>query len=279
MFYRALLIDKKNVTLQRVLRMTPSNGARRDDFSHLASGHVLRSAPGMPAFPVRMAIEMFRNALKYFPSDKCLSVIDPCCGTGYLLTVLGITFSNRIRFLAGLDVDEAAITLAEKNLNLLLKGGLERRKSELEKLWAEHGRESYLAAVESTLLLKAERGDIVFPEILARLADATSVASVREAVGGRTFDVAVCDVPHGKMVAWEGDGASLPSGEAICKLLTATITVMNPTAVWVIAVKKRQAVVLPPGLRRISRLRVGHREVYFIQRDNGGVSLAEEDQA
>lgn len=39
----------------------------RSDHRDLASGFVLRSAPGYPAFPVRLAQELFLRAAAYLP--------------------------------------------------------------------------------------------------------------------------------------------------------------------------------------------------------------------
>ncbi len=117
----------------------------------------------MPAFPVRLGIEIFRRAIDCFPSEKRLAVLDPCCGAGYLLTVLGITFAGRIGVLVGLDVDEKTIEIAEKNLKLLVAGGLEERRAELEELWAKFGKDSHRAAVASTHALEAERRGAEFP--------------------------------------------------------------------------------------------------------------------
>ncbi len=238
----------------------------RRDYSHLASGRVLRSAPGMTAFPVRLAIDMFEQAIKGLPTIDDLAVLDPCCGAGYLLTVLGFTFAKDIRVLVGLDVDVLAVELTDKNLSLLLKDGLKLREKELGELLGKYGKASHSEAVESARQLGAERETIAPPKILAHLADATSAASVQKAVGCQAFDVVVCDVPHGNLVEWRGGGDSLSPSAAIDRLLTATEPVVKPHGIWAIATLKRQAFVLPSGFRRVGRLRSGHREVLFVQR-------------
>ncbi|MBF6332777.1 hypothetical protein [Nocardia transvalensis] len=53
------------------------------DYGDLASGAVLRSAPGLPAFPVRLAPETFQRALAIRGGDRPAVVWDPMCGSGY----------------------------------------------------------------------------------------------------------------------------------------------------------------------------------------------------
>src|SRR5260221_6622392 len=95
----------------------------RVDYSDLTSGRVFYSLPGHPAFPVRLASEIFQHAMAireviYKVSTPCV-LYDPCCGAGYSLSVLGYLHGEKIQELIGSDVDEKAVALAKQNLRLL----------------------------------------------------------------------------------------------------------------------------------------------------------------
>ena len=59
------------------------------------------------------------------------TVYDPCCGSAYLLTVLGVLFNHQVRRLIGSDIDSEALELAGKNMGLLSADGLSVRIDEL----------------------------------------------------------------------------------------------------------------------------------------------------
>lgn len=61
---------------------------------------------------------------------------DPCCGSGYLLTVLGLRQRARLAAVVVSDIAPDAVALARENLALLTLGGLQARA---EVLQARHG--------------------------------------------------------------------------------------------------------------------------------------------
>src|SRR5687767_13972902 len=100
-------------------RMNYKFATERTDYSHLASGRVFYSWPGHPAFPVRLASEIFqrcqarRAALGL--SARCV-LYDPCCGAGYSLSVLAFLHREAIHTVVGSDVDEHAVARTRQNL-------------------------------------------------------------------------------------------------------------------------------------------------------------------
>src|SRR5215208_6675514 len=101
------------------------------DYSDLASGRVFYSLPGHPAFPIRLASEILQRCVAqreviYKISTPC-TLYDPCCGAAYHLSVLGYLHRDAIREVIASDVDEKAVALAERNLNLLNANGLGKR--------------------------------------------------------------------------------------------------------------------------------------------------------
>src|SRR5215212_63077 len=128
------------------------------DYSDLASGRVFYSLPGHPAFPVRLASEIFqrcvaRRATIYQNSTPCI-LYDPCCGAAYHLSVLAYLHREHIQGVIASDIDEKAIEFAEKNLSLLSINGLEKRIHDISEMHATYGKESHREALRSASVLK-----------------------------------------------------------------------------------------------------------------------------
>ena len=110
----------------------------RQDYSDLSGGHVFYSRPGFPAFPVRLASELFQRAAAMLPpSSYPISLFDPCCGSGYLLAVIGMLHRPQIEQLHGNDIDPEAVALATRNLGLVTPAGLTNRHAELTELFQQ----------------------------------------------------------------------------------------------------------------------------------------------
>src|SRR5678815_4661595 len=95
----------------------------RVDYSDLTSGRVFYSLPGHPAFPVRLASEIFQRCMAireatYKISSPCV-LYDPCCGAAYSLSVLGYLHGEKIQELIGSDGGEKAVAMAAQNMGLL----------------------------------------------------------------------------------------------------------------------------------------------------------------
>ena len=97
--------------------------AEKDDFSFLASGNVIKHFSGMPCFPVRLNLELFER-VRHAVGKERISVYDPCCGSGFSLTVLGLMRRERIEWLRGSDVNPACLEAAACNTSLLTREGL-----------------------------------------------------------------------------------------------------------------------------------------------------------
>lgn len=122
--------------------MTYRYALTRESYADL-SGGVLHSAPGFPAFPVRLASEMFQRALAFSPSSTA-QLWDPCCGSGYLLTALVLLHRRDIVGVLGSDLNPGALNLAQKNLALLSEHGMAARSDELRARAERLGKLAYL---------------------------------------------------------------------------------------------------------------------------------------
>ncbi|RDI66082.1 hypothetical protein [Nocardia pseudobrasiliensis] len=175
----------------------------RTDYGDLASGAVLRSAPGLPAFPVRLASEIFQRAVELRGGEQRAVVWDPLCGGGYLLTVLAMLHRERIAGLIASDVDERALEVARANLGLLTAAGLAARRGELADLADRYGKAAHLSALAAADRLTGSGGDLVAS--LGR-ADVFDTAALRALLAPMPPDVVVTDIPYGEQVSWQGGG-------------------------------------------------------------------------
>lgn len=180
----------------------------RADHRDLASGSVLHSAPGFPAFPVRLASEIFQRALALRGGDRPAVLWDPCCGSGHLLTVVALLHRASIAGVLASDADPDAVRLAGRNLALLSEAGLAARAEELAAREARFGKPSYGLAAQAAGRLAAELstagGDL--PHAV-RQADVFDPGGLRRALGHQSPDIVITDVPYGERTHWSGPGA------------------------------------------------------------------------
>ncbi|EEP73347.1 rRNA methyltransferase aviRa [Micromonospora sp. ATCC 39149] len=248
--------------------MTYRHETVRGAYGDLASGAVLRSAPGFPAFPVRLASEVLQTALELRPTSAPATVWDPCCGSGYLLTVLALLHRPSLAGLLASDVDEAALDLARANLGLLTGAGLDTRARELaqraEAFDKPHYAEAAAAAHRLRARLDAAGGPLPYA---VRRADVFDRVALTEAVAGMTPDLVVTDLPYGEQTSWQGERA----GEGLPGMLTRVASVLPPTGVLAVVLRGRK--VPPVGeVRPRRRLRVGTRAAaFFVAGDLTGV--------
>lgn len=219
----------------------------------LASGSVLRSAPGLPAFPVRLASEVLQQALAVRDDPRPAVVWDPCCGGGYLLAVLGILHRERIAALVGSDVDDGVLAVARANVGLLSQTALTARAAELSAMAKRYGKAGHGAAVDAAsrirCALAAAGGDLPGAVVRADVFNREQIAGI---VAEHAPDIAVIDVPYGEQVEWQGSGG-------VPGMLASLFGVLPPAAV--VAVVARGRVVPAGGFRPVRTLRVGHRAV------------------
>ena len=212
------------------------------DHSDLAGGSVLHSAPGFPAFPVRLADELFLRAAAHLP-DRPLRLWDPCCGSGYLVTVLGLR--HRIGRIWASDADPAAVELARRNLRLLAPEGMTARAAELRPRAEAVAKPGYASAAEAARRLRPDR--VVPAE--AEVADAFHPAP-------HEADVVLTDLPYGERTTWLGDVPEQPV-RALARALSRAVP---EEAIVVLCARTRKVDIGVPALERI---RVGTRAAYL----------------
>ena len=64
--------------------------------NHADLDAVLVSAPGRPSLPVRLTLELFGRARAQLGDPGPVEVWDPCCGSGVLLSTLGLLRGGQV---------------------------------------------------------------------------------------------------------------------------------------------------------------------------------------
>ena len=227
-----------------------------EDFS---SGRVLYNQKGTTAFPVRIASEVFLRCKKHLEDkgiDSLLTVYDPCCGGGYLLTTLGFLHGQSIARITASDIDYSAIELAKKNLALLTRQGMENRLDEINRYIEEYGKASHLGARDSAYrLYKLIEGKDV--EINCFCADALRLQEGEAACF--KADLVMTDFPYGDIVEWSEKSEDI--GGRFLESIKAVMA--SHTVVAVIADKK--TVVKHEAFKRVEQFNAGKRRVTILE--------------
>ena len=180
----------------------------RSSFEDFSSGRVLYNAHGTTSFPVRLASEIIQRCFHYLKSQGNkgpYTLYDPCCGGGYLLSVLGFLHGDRIRKIVASDIDVSKLELAKSNLSLLTPKGLAKREKQLKSLYDQYGKQSHLDALQS-----AERLNAMLPEkidIHCSVHDITT-SNKNIALEKQSINIVISDLPYGNMVDWMGESAN-----------------------------------------------------------------------
>ena len=226
--------------------------AEREDYSFLASGNVLKHFTGMPCFPVRLSLELFGRAREYTRLER-LRVYDPCCGSGFSLSAMGLARQRQIAALYASDVDPVCIEAARCNADLLSREGLALARARLADRGASEERlAQYDAAVSKILPLLGETPP---PVNVFRHDILSSPPALPEPA-----DFVFADLPYGIMTEWKsGDGEADPTERFFQNIAP----VLTPRGVLAVAGRKD---LRPPSgrFRRLERISAGKRLVWLL---------------
>ena len=179
----------------------------RLNYAAFASGQVLHSLPGRPAFPARLASEIYQRSVALLPASAGPPYVlyDPCCGGAQLLTTLAYLHGETIAALIGSDIDADAVHLAARNLALVTLPGLDMRSTALAALAAQYGKPAHREALAHTVELRERLVELTQQRTITASvfqADALNAASVQAGLAGATVDLVIADVPYGQQTAW-----------------------------------------------------------------------------
>jgi 23S rRNA (guanine2535-N1)-methyltransferase len=236
----------------------------RSNYADLASGHVFYSLPGHPAFPVRLASEIYQRclALRGRGSSPC-TIYDPCCGAAYHLSVIAYLHWDSICRVICSDIDEKAVQLAERNLGLLTPGGMERRSREISVMVRLYDKESHKGALESITRMQEQvnRLTAVRP-IQTRVfrANATDDAGLRESLQDTAIDIVFTDIPYGQQSQWQETQAPNPTWAMLDTLLE----FLSPKSIVAVASDKLQKIA-HEKYKRLEKFQLGKRQVVILR--------------
>jgi 23S rRNA (guanine2535-N1)-methyltransferase len=240
------------------------------DYSDLSSGRVFYGLPGHPAFPIRLASEIFQRCIalrtaEHLPTPCVL--FDPCCGGAYHLSVLAYLHREYIREVIGSDVEEEAIALAQRNLDLLSVSGLDRRISEITEMLKRYGKKSHHEALKSATVM---RQSVAFREqkyplkISTFLANATDGKALRHNLKGVEVDIVLTDIPYGRSSRWVKSGSELSPSDPLYSMLTALLAILSPISIVAIISDKQQKI-KHQNYERLEQFQVGKRRVGILR--------------
>jgi tRNA G10 N-methylase Trm11 len=242
-----------------------------ENYTAYAAGGVFYAAPGHTAFPVRLAVEVFRRCLALRAAAGATGpavVYDPCCGSAYHLATMAYFTWEQIAAIYASDIDEDALGIARRNLSLLTVAGMDRRIAQVADLHQQYGKPSHAEALEHARMLRerliALSGSNLLPTHLFR-ADATGAAGMATGLKDIAIDVVLTDVPYGLGSTWRaGDHPHLQGGALIQQMLAALLPHLAPHAVVAVAAAKKDHVA-DTRYRRVERLSIGQRQVVILR--------------
>jgi len=234
-------------------------------FSDFASGKVFYSLPGHPAFPVRLASEIFQRCVAHrqaiYDISTSVTLYDPCCGAAYHLSVLAYLHGEFIREIIASDVDKKAVELAKRNLGLLDMAGLERRMDEIKRMIDKYGKDSHKDALKSAHTLRTRLSNLSnLLEARTFQANALNKEEILKNIKPNSVDIVFTDVPYGQHSNWHGSDTSNP----LWSLLDTFHDVLSLSSIVAVVSDKGQKV-LHEGYQRIEQFQVGKRRVLILK--------------
>ena len=231
---------------------------------HFASGRVLYNAKGAAPFPVRLADEIAQRCFALLEGrghPGPYAVYDPCCGSGYMLTVIGLLHGSRIRALYASDIDEPMLETARRNLSLLTAEGMRARIEQLRELHERYGKPSHADALESAAVLDRLRAGASIASIEVFPADITSGAP------GNLYDrpvsrihIVIADLPYGQLTGWRS-GSADPAG----RMLDSLYPLLHPDASVVALIADKSHKIRHERYRRLAFIKAGKRQITLFE--------------
>jgi hypothetical protein len=240
------------------------------DYSDYAAGPVLYSAPGQPAFPVRLATDIFQRCqaqLQRHGRAAPYRVYDPCCGSAYLLVTLAYLHWPDICEILASDVDPAVGPLAERNLSLLTLQGVDARIAQLADLYGQYGKSSHQQALASAQRLREQ---LLTYQIESHplpnhmfVASALDKPRIHAHIPEGSVDMVITDLPYGQRTEWHELPREPDGPDPAWQLLEALRGVLAPQSVVALTTTKRQKIA-HDAYWRVEHFQLGKRQTFVF---------------
>jgi hypothetical protein len=244
---------------------------QKRNFEDYASGRVFYNFPGQPAFPVRLASEIFQRASRYWHAEGgtgLCNIYDPVCGGGYWLVVLAYLHWADIASIFASDIENEVLPLVERNLSLITPAGLNQRITKIKTMLSMYHKESHTDALRSARKFRDQLAVNLESHAIDRKifqADATNPESIKQGLGNKQVNLVLADVPYGWHSEWRTQNEDLKADQTpVWKFLDAMHAILEPGAVVTIIANKNQKV-KHDRFRRCERFQIGKRRIFILQ--------------
>jgi len=238
--------------------------SEHSNYTDLASGHVFYSLPGHPAFPVRLASEIYQRCLEFRgKGSSACTIYDPCCGAAYHLSVIAYLHWDSVCRVICSDINEKAVQLAERNLGLLTPAGMERRSREISAMVRLYDKKSHKEALKSLTRIQEQVNQLTAVRpVQTRVfqANATDAACLREGLQETFIDMVITEIPYGQHSQWKQTQAADPAWA----MLEALFSFLSPKSILVV-VSDRQQKFPHEKYKQLEKLQYGKRQVVFLE--------------
>ena len=242
----------------------------RQDYTDYASGKVFYSLPGHPAFPIRLASEIFQRCLELRDVKERstpVKLYDPCCGAAYHTAVLAYLHWDKIGEITVSDIDEQVLAVAKRNLALLTLDGLERRIGEIEAMQGLYGKESHRAARQSAEVMKNNLLKLISTHplpVTCFQADALHENALEAHFVTKKADLVITDIPYGNRSQWIRSDPQ-QKHEPAWLLLENIREILVDKAIVAIASTKEQ-IISHERYRQVGKIKTGKRKVVLLEK-------------
>lgn len=240
------------------------------DYSDFSSGRVFYSLSGHPAFPVRLASEIFQRCLaareKIYNTSTPCTLYDPCCGAAYHLSILAYLHRQHFQEIIGSDIDEKAIALAGKNLGLLTMEGLEKRICEISTMFDLYKKDSHRDALASAEFLKNKLTTFAqVPPVLTKVfqANAADTQTIVNHIKNKSVDIVFTDIPYGQHSHWHNNNSSMEK-DPVWSMLNSLVDILSAASIVAIVSDKHQKV-SHKNFDRVDHFQIGKRKVVILK--------------
>ena len=204
----------------------------RQNYGCYASGKVFYSYPGLSAFPVRLASEIFLFCQSLLDRQRALTLYDPCCGSACCLTALGFLHHESIGRIIASDVSDDALAIARRNLSLLSLPGMDRRMEEIRASIDKFDKPSHREALRCAVELWQRLADASTPiDTKVFSANVTNPSEMQKHLAGTEIDLVIADIPYGRLSEWNDIYSVEKPVEAMLAAL-ASILGVEPSSPW-----------------------------------------------